>query len=254
MLAVAYDKSRALAALDSFQDSTGLKDGPWEAASGVGGGTLRKFRSDPNRSMTMATYAKLAAGASRLLNRTVSPLEFSGEAVEGHSRLLGAASADFPQEALRAPDAPLPPMRSEMPKDVPVYGTVVGGNAQGNLFDFELNGTIVDYVRRPPRIAGRRDVFAAYVAGNSMAPWREPGQLIYVEAAKPPKALDYVLVELKPHDEGEGVRPALVKRLLGITPTKVRLRQFGPAKDFDVELRTVLRVLRIMDWDELMGV
>lgn len=156
-------------------------------------------------------------------------------------------------EALPAPDAPLPPMRTEMPKDVPVYGTVVGGTGQGNLFDFELNGTIVDYARRPPRIAGRADVFAAYVSGGSMAPWREPGQLIYVEAVKPPRAMDYVLVEMKPHD-GHSVRPALVKRLLAITPTKVRLRQFDPPKDFEIDRRTVLRVLRVMDWDELMGV
>lgn len=158
-----------------------------------------------------------------------------------------------PTEAVPAPDAPLPPLRTEMPKSVPLYGTAVGGTAQGNLFDFELNGTVVDYVRRPPRIAGRADVFAVYVSGESMAPWREPGQLIYVEAAKPPKRLDYVLVEFKP-PAGQVVRPALVKRFLALTPTKLQLRQFQPAKDFEVDRQAVLRVLRVMDWDELMGV
>ena len=151
-----------------------------------------------------------------------------------------------------AEDAALPPYRSEMPKDVPVYGTVVGGDGQ-DTFDFELNGTVVDRVRRPPRIAGRSDVFAVYVSGGSMAPWREPGQLIYVEVVKSPKALDYVLIEFRPRD-GQGVRPALVKRLLSITPTKLRVRQFDPPKDFDIERRAVLRILRVMDWDELMGV
>lgn len=121
----------------------------------------------------------------------------AGEADPGESFILPIQT-----EALPAPDAPLPPMRTEMPKDVPVYGTVVGGSGQGSLFDFELNGTVVDYVRRPPRIAGRADVFAAYVAGGSMAPWREPGQLIYAESVKSPKPLDYVLVELKPRDGG----------------------------------------------------
>lgn len=157
-----------------------------------------------------------------------------------------------PSEAVLAPDAPLPPYRAEMPKDVPVYGTVVGGDGQ-DTFDFELNGTVVDRVRRPPRIAGRSDVFAVYVSGGSMAPWREPGQLIYVEVVKSPKALDYVLIEFRPRD-GQGVRPALVKRLLSITPTKLRVRQFDPPKDFDIERRAVLRILRVMDWDELMGV
>lgn len=171
------------------------------------------------------------------------------------SSLSDASAGDVPTlpEAVRAPDVPLPPYRSEMPKDVPVYGTGIGGSGQGNLFDFELNGTIVDYVRRPPRIAGRVDVFAAYVTGESMSPWREPGQLIYVEGAKQPKAMDYVLVELKSGD-AHGVRPALVKRLVSVTSTKLKLRQFKPAKDFDVDLKTVLKVHRIMDWDELLGV
>lgn len=172
----------------------------------------------------------------------------------GHGAATPPADAPPPPtEVAPAPDAPPLPYRSEMPKDVPLYGTVVGGTAQGNLFDFELNGTVVDYVRRPPRITGRADVFAVYVSGSSMAPWREPGQLVYVEAAKPPKRLDYVLVEFKP-PEGHVVRPALVKRFLAITPTKLRLRQFQPAKDFEVDRQTVLRVFRVMDWDELMGV
>lgn len=157
-----------------------------------------------------------------------------------------------PANVREAPGVPRPPSRQEMPKDVPVLGTVSGGDAT-NLADFELNGQIVDYVRRPPRLMGRTDVFAAYVQGNSVSPWREPGQLIYLEGARPPKAMDYVLVELKPHN-GDDVRPALVKRLLAVTPTRVRLRQYTPAKDFEVDRRRILRIFRVLDWDELMGV
>jgi len=157
-----------------------------------------------------------------------------------------------PANVREAPGVPRPPTRQEMPKDVPVLGTVSGGDAE-NPADFELNGQIVDYVRRPPRLMGRSDVFAAYVQGNSVSPWREPGQLIYLEGARPPKAMDYVLVELKPHN-GDDVRPALVKRLLAVTPTRVRLRQYTPAKDFEVDRRRILRIFRVLDWDELMGV
>lgn len=157
-----------------------------------------------------------------------------------------------PANVREAPGVPRPPSRQEMPKDVPVLGTVSGGDAT-NPADFELNGQIVDYVRRPPRLIGRTDVFAAYVQGNSVSPWREPGQLIYLEGARPPKPMDYVLVELKPHN-GDDVRPALVKRLLAVTPTRVRLRQYTPAKDFEVDRRRILRIFRVLDWDELMGV
>lgn len=170
----------------------------------------------------------------------------SGPAEE---RRLGTPLAT---EAIRAPDAPLPPLRSEMPKDVPVLGVVVGGDAR-SMVDFEVNGEVADYVRRPPRFQGRRDIFAVYVTGQSMEPWAEPGQLLYLETAKPARNLDYVLVELKPHD-GEGIRPALIKRLVAVTPSKIKLRQYNPPRDIEIDRASVLRVCRVVDLAEMMGV
>lgn len=151
-----------------------------------------------------------------------------------------------------AGQAPRRPQRTEMAKDVPVMGTVLGGDV-GNDAEFQLNGQIVDRVRRPPRIAGRRDVFAAYVQGTSMSPWREPGKLIYVESVRPPTINDYVLVEMKPSN-GDEVRGALVKQFKGRTSTKLKLYQYNPAKTIELNLRDVLQVYRVMDWDELLGV
>ena len=148
--------------------------------------------------------------------------------------------------------APRRPQRTEMAKDVAVWGTALGGRA-GSDTEFQLNGQIVDYVRRPPRIAGRQDVFAAYVQGTSMSPWREPGKLIYLESARPPAVNDYVLVELKPIN-GDEVRRALVKQFKGLTSTKLKLYQYNPAKTMELDLREVLKMYRVMDWDELLGV
>lgn len=245
---MSYDPEQARSALAAFKKSTGLKDAPWEKASGVGGGTIRKFEKGPNRSMGPETYSKLATGASELLGRKVLVSEFTPL---GESAVL-ADPVILDSNVAPAPGAPRVPARQEMPKDVPVFGTVSGGDG-GALFDFELNGEIVDFVRRPPRLIGRTDVFAAYLRGESVSPWREPGQLIYFERAKAPRVMDYVLVEMKPHD-GESVRPALVKRLLGVTPTKIKLRQYNPPKDFEIDRRRVLQIVRAMDWDELMGV
>lgn len=152
----------------------------------------------------------------------------------------------------RPEQTPRMPLRTEMPKDVPVMGTVLGGSVGGDA-EFQLNGQIVDYARRPPRIAGRKDVFAAYVQGTSMSPWREPGRLIYVESARPPAVNDYVLVEFKPTN-GDEVRGALVKQYKGATSTKYKLYQHNPAKTIEIDRRDVLRVYRVMDWDELLGV
>lgn len=160
-----------------------------------------------------------------------------------------------PPNARWAPDVPPPPNRQSMPLDVPVLGVGAAGTATArDMGEFELNGQIVDYVRRPPRLIGRSDVFALYVHGDSVSPWREPGQLIYVESLRPPKPLDYVVVKMKPKYSLGETRPALIKRLLATTPTKVRLRQYNPPQDFDLDRDKILKVFRIMDWDELMGV
>lgn len=52
----------------------GLRIAPWEAASNLGDGTLRKFMDDKTgeKTLTDKTYGKLAAGAQRKLGRSVS--------------------------------------------------------------------------------------------------------------------------------------------------------------------------------------
>lgn len=144
---------------------------------------------------------------------------------------------------------PAPPRRNEMPRDVPIMGTTVGG-ATG---DFEMNGgEPVDFARRPPRIAGRRDVFCLFVQGTSMAPWRQPGELIYVEANRAPQNGDYVVIEMLPTPPGD-IRPTFLKRLVSITATKYRVQQYSPARTFEIDRRKVGRFLRVMDWSELLA-
>jgi phage repressor protein C with HTH and peptisase S24 domain/DNA-binding XRE family transcriptional regulator len=144
---------------------------------------------------------------------------------------------------------PVPVQRDEMPKDVPVLGTTQGGS-EG---DFEMNiGEPVDFVRRPPRIARRKDVFCLIVQGDSMSPWREPGQLVYVEV-RPPRNGDYVVVEMLPEPHGD-LRAAYIKKLVGVTPTKIRLEQYKPSRVIELDRRKVGRILRVMDWSELLGV
>lgn len=216
----------------------GLKGKPWSLKAGLSETYVKDIISGKSASPGADGLRKLALAAGLS---------------SGHFVERAPDVADPAPNAQIAPMAPPVPTRGEMPKDVPVYGTVSGGDDNGSLFDFELNGQIVDFVRRPPRLIGRTDVFAAYLRGESVSPWREPGQLVYFERAKAPRVMDYVLVEFKPHD-GETVRPALVKRLLGVTPTKIKLRQYNPPKDFEIDRKRVLQIVRAMDWDELMGV
>lgn len=136
------------------------------------------------------------------------------------------------------------------PKDVPVMGVALGGS-QG---DFSLNtAEISDYIRRPPAILPGRRVFALYVQGDSMRRWREPGDLVYLDPIRPARPGDRVVVELKPQVEGDG-HPAYLKELVRIDGKTIKLLQYNPEKTLELPISRVLRLYRVMEWAELLGV
>ena len=160
----------------------------------------------------------------------------------------GAAWYEARGSEVRGAAAPARQDFGALPKDVPVLGSTVGGAAG----DFELNGETVDWVRRPPGIAGTRGAFALYVQGESMVPWRKPGDLVYVNPARPPRPGDHVVVELKAA-AGEP-RPAFVKLYLRHAGKAVILAQYNPrVDDLAIPANRIQQILRIMEWDELLG-
>ncbi len=140
---------------------------------------------------------------------------------------------------------------SEFPRDIPVYGTAVGGSKG----DFLLNGQAVDYVRRPPGLAGARGVFALFVQGSSMSPRYNEGDLVYVHPGRPTPAHSYVIVELKPLESDDGeAPPAYLKMLIKRTATKLILAQHNPSlDDIEIPLDEVGHVYHVMELAELLG-
>lgn len=142
------------------------------------------------------------------------------------------------------------PLVSTMAKDVPVLGTAVGGDDA----EFEMNGQIIDYVRRPPGIEHARDVFAIFVVGSSMEPRFEEGEMVYVNPRRVPRIGDYVLVELHGKDDGD-VGRCLVKRLVKRSPAGLVLEQFNPPRDdLQYSASEIKAVHRIMPWTEVLGI
>lgn len=164
-------------------------------------------------------------------------------------RFFGVATSEsMPAIDVRRVDtAPVIPTRSEMSRDVPLLGTVWGGDSG----DFAMNGETGDYMRRPPRYAGRSDLFALFVQGQSMQPRYFSGELIYVEKQRPAQNGDHVVVEL--HPDEAGVREAYLKQLIAITPTKVRLQQYNPPKILEIERKRIHQVLRVLSMMDLLG-
>ena len=243
-----FDANQRRQALRAFMAGAGLNVAQWESLSGLGDGTLRKFLDDPTgaKTLTDKTYARLAAGAARKTGRAVGVAELQGEfPAEG---IPVTAPGDIAGNVSPAFDAPGRPMLGHMASDVPLYGTAMGGDGNG---EFEMNGTVIDHVARPPGIHGRGDVFALNVVGDSMWPWRKPNSLIYVERDRAPSVNDHVVVEFRPI-AGSSVRQTVVKLLVGLSGNRLKLAQYRPAKEFEVDRKTVFRVYRVLEWDELM--
>ena len=161
-------------------------------------------------------------------------------------RQLKADEVALISEYLESP-APISRLReinrapSPEPDRIPVLGTAEGGEEGWSLW----NGDVVDHVARPPSLTGSPNGYACYVTGTSMEPRYHPGELIFVHPGKPVMIGSYVLVQARPRAEGEPPR-AVVKRLAKRSPTKLVLEQFNPAKTFDVQLKDVISVHRIM--------
>jgi phage repressor protein C with HTH and peptisase S24 domain len=157
--------------------------------------------------------------------------------------------AELPSNVSPAPDLPII-SSVDLDRDIEVHGTAVGGNGG----DFRFNGDVVDRIRRPPGIVTRgQNVFAIYAQGESMVPWRRPGDPVYLDKVKPPRPGEHVVVELHGRDGEPG--DAYLKLLVAMTPTKVRLKQYNPERDdiFIAQAR-VKHIYRVIDWPELLGV
>lgn len=162
----------------------------------------------------------------------------------------GVMARDIPANAIPADAAPPLPDRMHMPKDVEVRGIAVGGKDG----EFMFNGGIIDRVRRPPGISNLKHVAAIYVSGDSMVPWRSPGDLVYFSDLRPAKLGDHVIVEMHPRSDGEAGK-ALLKKLVGRTGSKLRLEQYNPPDDrIEVDAAKVKTIFRVIDWSELLGV
>lgn len=136
-----------------------------------------------------------------------------------------------------------------MPDDLPVYGTALGGSAGGT--EFIMNGQAALYVRRPEKLAGRDDVFALYVQGDSMEPRYFEGELIICETNRPPSVGDFVVVEMK--ETVDGYRVAYLKRLAGRSGGKLKLKQYNPEKVVELEQAAVHQIVRVLTTHDLVS-
>jgi phage repressor protein C with HTH and peptisase S24 domain len=124
--------------------------------------------------------------------------------------------------------------------EVPVWASAEAGNDGAMV----LVNDPIDYIRRSERMQGVKDPFAFYVIGDSMSPAIEHGDQVVVNPAHPVQpGKDHVFLQ----EQEDGTILALVKRLLKSTPAAWRVRQFHPAKDFDLPKKKWAKALWISE-------
>lgn len=141
------------------------------------------------------------------------------------------------------------PASNSLIRDIPVYGVAVGGK-EG---EFCFNGSVVDYVRRPPSLMKITNAFGVYVSGDSMSPRFDHGDLVFVHPGRPPQPGNDVIVEL--HGEHGAPGPCYIKRLVRRTDDLAVLAQFNPPRDdITIDTARIKAIYRILTAAEIMGV
>ncbi len=182
----------------------------------------------------------LGVGVADLLSRDPNDILNPDDATPSLNTELISAQ----KSAQSAPTLPTP---SQMPKDVPVYGTAQGGPVGA----FQMENGVIDYVRRPPGIADAKDIYALYIVGDSMVPRYQEGELVYVSSKRPVRPGDYVVVEFV---NGKGEQVAYCKQLVRRNASTLKLSQSNPEQIIELAMDRVIRIHRILTMNELMGV
>jgi phage repressor protein C with HTH and peptisase S24 domain len=157
----------------------------------------------------------------------------------------GDPLGDTPAPVVPSTDAPAAPLRSDAPPvapkgvaDLPVYASAEGGPS-GMMVTYDP----VDWLVRPEDLQNVRNAFAVYVIGESMEPRYEQGDMILVHPTRPPKRGDDVLLLSEQED---GAFAALIKRLVTWDNNAWTVRQYNPAKEYDLPRKEWQRAQVVM--------
>jgi phage repressor protein C with HTH and peptisase S24 domain len=136
----------------------------------------------------------------------------------------------------------------ERPGTVPLFSLY----AASDHGDFLRNDQPTDIAPRLPGIAHNMRVYAVRMPDASMAPWRQPNELVYIDPTRFASAGDHALVELShPRDPNH---PRSVFRIRRIAARNrdgsLRLTPYDGGETEAVPRERVLGVHRVLEWPE----
>jgi transcriptional regulator with XRE-family HTH domain len=210
------------------------------------------------------TFERLIAIADALGTNVGYLIGTTNDPTPDEQGLSGVSGEFLAPHAEYVPPSPSMPLMGQMNKDVPVYGTALGGDLrvqdapiEGQLAELTtLNtGEVIDFLRRPPALAHNRKIYGLYVVGTSMEPVFDSGSAIVIEPTRPPSIRDYVVVYLRDRatDADGGTSAVLIKRLVRRSASFVELEQYNPPCTFRIPAADVSAMHRVLSVTEMLG-
>lgn len=138
-------------------------------------------------------------------------------------------SPPFPASALSGPAQPMQSDDRRRDNPLPVWASAEGGEEGAML----ITTGPIDWIPRP-RTLQVQGAFAVYLIGDSMSPAYDHGDQLYIHPHRPAEGgQDCLFVQ----ELEDGTLLGLAKRLVRARPDRWRVRQFNPAKDFELDRR-----------------
>lgn len=216
-------------------EATGMKPSEIAKVSGLAPTTINRPFYQPEQQKSAPTFRTI----SKIVAATGVP--FSGDVAAPVQLQRQPPPSTIPAPGLAAPGA------GELPRDVPVRGIAACSNGEG-AFQIEA-GHVVDWVRRPPALAGVREAYGLYVCGDSMEPRWFHGELILVHPGRPVRPGDHVVVVMR---DGPSETPyAYCKRLVRRHGGMVTVEQYNPRATRDLPEEKVIALHRVLSNNDL---
>jgi transcriptional regulator with XRE-family HTH domain len=181
------------------------------------------------RSLSLAASLGPTAVRDIVEGRIASPRY---DTLRALAHILGVGVEHLVDGEIVPPPPPAKPERDATTRDLPVYGSAEGGQAQGASGGaMVVSSDPIQFLGRPDPLQTVRAGYGVYIVGESMIPAYEQGDVALVHPSLPPRrGSDVILTRQDP----DGARHALVKRLIGWTDADWRVRQYNPPREFDL--------------------
>jgi len=123
---------------------------------------------------------------------------------------------------------------------LPIVGVPVPGDEERIIVDLEPHGSVL----APPQLETVPGAQALYVRGRSMEPRYYPGELVYLNPARPPNPGDFVLALVR---EPQFAAPiGYVRQYLGEDARQIRLATLNPKRHYAVDRRALVSMTTIV--------